>query len=337
MVVSNYKEIPAALVSMAFMSGAISVMAWAPSAVIISNPYEFVNRINSLARLQAQLDTNMSIYRTQPWYDLENRWKRIAFLLKVLVMSYAIIPAALLTTMIIAPEPVDPFFYTVPLILPTGPAYRAILSCTSSGGSIVSSAVRFTLSVICISTVCRFFAIFFPTVACIIELQSRCLDTLKLIPVRRELNWKFVKWFKALRIANENFNGQISVIFAIFAADGFLIFVVCNVVTINRYNISIEVYWIAPTISAICAFIAYGVIPILFETNRKSKLLLWIRSIETEMQGTGRNKNRTRQEFRCLRPIAFQCGPFMTVECGFDQMLFSGILERTFDAFLLFQ
>ncbi|CAL8130282.1 unnamed protein product [Orchesella dallaii] len=305
MVVSNYKEIPAALVSMAFMSGAISVMAWAPSAVIISNPYEFVNRINSLARLQAQLDTNMSIYRTQPWYDLENRWKWIAFLLKVLVMSYAIIPAALLTTMIIAPEPVDPFFYTVPLILPTGPACRAILSCTSSGGSIVSS--------------------------------SRCLDTLKLIPVRRELNWKFVKWFKALRIANENFNGQISIIFAIFAADGFLIFVVCNVVTINRYNISIEVYWIAPTISAICAFITYGFIPILFETNRKSKLLLWIRSIETEMQGTGRNKKGTRQEFRCLRPIAFQCGPFMAVECGFDQMLFSGILERTFDAFLLFQ
>ncbi|CAL8135275.1 unnamed protein product [Orchesella dallaii] len=186
---------------------------------------------------------------------------------------------------------------------------------------------------------CRFNAIYFPTFFYLLELQTRCLDALKSLPLNKGLDVKFFKWYNALRIAEQSYKGPMSSMIGILMANGFVIFTVCNVVTIKGFHIlPLEVYWFAPTVSILCAFFVYFLLPLAIESHKRSQQLIWTRASMTYMNTVGaeaRKRKWIRKQFRALRPVTFHCGSMMALEVGVDREYFAGIFFRTVDGIML--
>ncbi|CAL8135273.1 unnamed protein product [Orchesella dallaii] len=286
-----------------------------------NDPHELVNGLNCLALLKRRIDIEFRPHLNTPNYHLDVYWKWISEGLKLTVVTFFGImftfPIAIIAMH------VDPFIFTFPLLFPDVSVHRLIL-------------LRFTVIQIWVFECCRFNAIYFPTFFYMLELQTRCLDALKSLPLNKGLDVKFFKWYSALRIADQSYKGPMSSMIGILMANGFVIFTVCNVVTIKGFHIlPLEVYWFAPTVSVLCAFFIYFLLPIAIESHKRSQQLIWARA--SAYMGTVGPLERKliRKKSRALRPVTFHCGPLMALEIGVDREYFAGIFLRTVDGLLL--
>ncbi|CAL8135277.1 unnamed protein product [Orchesella dallaii] len=169
------------------------------------------------------------------------------------------------------------------------------------------------------------------------ELQTQYLAALQRLPLGVRLDVIFFKWYNAFRVADQSYKGPISSMIGILMGNGFLIFAVCNVVTIKGFHIlPLEVYWFAPTVSLLCAFFVYFLLPLAIESNKRSQQLIWTRASMTYMDTVGSRKRKwIQKQLRALRPVTFHCGSMMALEVGVDREYFAGIFFRTVDGILL--
>jgi len=257
-------------------------------------------------------DVEFLAYTIEPNHQLEKFWKWISRAM------HAIFPTAMVTMR------VDPFVFTFPILFPNGSKAFFLV-------------VRYIFCNIWVFECCRFFAIYFPTLFYLLETQTRYLDILNKLPLGIKMDVKFFKWYNALRIADQSYKGTLSSLIAALMANGFIISVVTNVVTIKCYDIlPIEVYWLAPIVSTCCAIFIYYLLPIAIESHTKSQDVVWGRSIWIDKSNQALLKRKwVRRQFRTLKPVTFHCGPYMPLEVELDRMFFAEIFFKTVDGIML--
>ncbi|CAL8135247.1 unnamed protein product [Orchesella dallaii] len=332
---ASYKSVPSYLSAVGTMFGLFSVITWASSMVILRDPHEFVGDLNSLADLRQRLEIRFrSNIRDRNVY-LDNYWKWIALGQAFVNVIFAFISLAMPFVFIFMPVPLDPFYVTFPLIVPISSSCKTSSLCKLTYDCSIW-VVRFAVSVISTTTVCRFYAMILTTSTYILEIKSRYLDTLQRLPFGIAMDLKILKWYQALQIANAGLKKQYSWIFAIMMGDGFIVCVVCNVVSVKRFGLPIELYWLAPTVSLMGGFFMFVFLPVAIESGVKSKKFIWDRSNHITLNKHGLyHRTLVRRRLKALRPVPFYCGSIMPFEFGMDRMFFVGVFLRTIDVFLL--
>ncbi|CAL8135251.1 unnamed protein product [Orchesella dallaii] len=332
---ASFQSVPVHLVAIGAMFGAFSIMAWASAFIIIRHPYELVNGINSFAALHQRFDNYSSGYLSEINPVIENFWKLVSIGVTLAVVQFAVISCQILAIFPLVEFPLDPFFITIPIIIPASTSCRSTYSC-SLVYDIVIWCSRYVISMVSTTTCCRFFAMLLVTFAYMFEIQSRYLDTLNRLPFGNGVNMKFFKWYRALQIANQRYQEPVSWIFCIMLSDGFVVSVLCNVVSLKRYGLPIEVYILAPTVSVLTIFFAMVFLSVAIQSEVISKKLIRKRSTHLGYaEGGSFELKLLRRLFKSLRPVALRCGSFMNMESGMDRTFLVGICSRTVDAFLL--
>ncbi|CAL8135267.1 unnamed protein product [Orchesella dallaii] len=323
-VIANYELVSPQLLGVSSMLLLSTTLACGCSTVIASNPNELVNGLNCLALLKRRIDIEFSSYVKNSKSHSNFYWKWTSRGLQLTVVTFAGIIATFPAAMVVMD--VDPFTFTFPLLLP---AYSGI-------GFLV---LRFILSFLWLFECCRFAAIFYSTLFYMFELQTCYLAALERLPIESRMDVKFFKWYNALRIADQSYKGSMSSMIEILMANGFVIFVVCNVISLNCYHIlPIEVYWFAPTLSLLCVFFIYFLLPLAIESSIKSQQLIFTRSSLRKINletGVCSKWRWIRKQYSALRPVTFHCGSRMALEEGVDRTYFAGVFFRTVDGLLL--
>ncbi|CAL8135249.1 unnamed protein product [Orchesella dallaii] len=331
---ASYKSVPPYASAIGTMYGLFSVITWASSMVILSDPHEFVSALNSLADLRQRLEIRFRSNIQDRNVHLHNNWKWIARIQAFINVMTAIISVATPFVFICMSVPLDPFYVTFPWLVPISSTCLSSSLCKFTYDFTIW-VVRFVVSLIT-TTVTRCFAMLSTTFTYMFEIKSRCLDTFQRLSFGIEMDLKMLKWYQALQIANVGFKNQYSWIFAICMGDGFVTCVVCNVVSIKRFDLPIAVYWLAPAVSVMCGFFMFVFLPVAIESGVKSQKFIRDRSNHIPLNNDGvYHKTLVRRRLKALRPVPFYCGSIMPFEFGMDRMFFVGVFLRTIDAFLL--
>ncbi|CAL8135241.1 unnamed protein product [Orchesella dallaii] len=333
-IATHSKLFPPQLIVSSCMLGAMSLLVWLSSGFIIGGSHQLVSGVNSAAALKATMDTQFCSYTSGKNKQMEKYWKIMSTGLKATILMFAGTTLTLTTVLIMFH--IDQFSAILRVLFPINSVCSNDSECAKIY-NIFMLVYGFILGNICVSTACRFFAIYFSMLVYICELQLRYLDTLNRLPLGVAMDLKFFKWYSALRIANQVYEGPLSWMVAILIGDGFIIFVVCNVATIKGYYIfPIEVYWLAPAVSLICAFFAKFLLPVAIESDMVSRKLIWKRASYFDQGGNAPLKKKiVRAKYRAVRALTFKCGSLMRLEFGVDRMFFAGIFDRTMDILLM--
>ncbi|CAL8135269.1 unnamed protein product [Orchesella dallaii] len=317
------------------MFATFSVIAWACSFIDILDPYSIANGISSLSKLEQLFGTQLENILARPNLKFEAYWMWISRSLTVAVGVFAGISCVMPLVFISMPFPIDPFFVTIPLLFPASPTCLLSPNCEMVyNGAIWFS--RFVISVISTTTCCRFYAFCFTTCSYVLELQSRCMEKFNRVPSGIKMDMKLFKWYSSLQIVHQSYKESVSWKILILLGDGFIISVVCNVVTLKRYNIPIELYWIAPAVSMLCCVFMALFLPIVAQIDVKSRELIRKRAAYSSYDNDMSFEWKlVRRHFKVMRPITLKFGPFMLMESGIDTVVLEAICTRTIDVVLL--
>ncbi|CAL8135263.1 unnamed protein product [Orchesella dallaii] len=281
------------------------------------------------------VDNFSSTYLSNVNPIIENYWKWVSIGVTLAVVQLAIIPCQTLVFFPLLEFPLDPFFVTIPLIVPASKNCVNTYSCRLVYDMLIWCS-RYLISMVSTTTCCRFSAMLLATFAYMFEIQSRYLDTLNRLPFGNCVNMKFFKWYSSLQIANQRYQEPVSWILSIMLSDGFVVIVLCNVVSLKGYGLPIEVYILAPTVSVFAIFFIMVFLSVAIQSEVISKKLIWKRSTHMGYVEGGSCEFKLRRKlFKSMRPVSYRCGSFMNMESGMDRTFFLGICLRTVDIFLL--
>ncbi|CAL8135243.1 unnamed protein product [Orchesella dallaii] len=335
-IIINSKTLPAQLVCAAYLISAVIILLCGLATVAGFYPNELTKGINNLTLLKRQLDDDGFFRTISGNKKLETYWKWTSRGVQLMIISFAGISVVLPMAAVVMS--IDPFFCTFPLLFPTSQKCVNSPICNLlRGAAIVLS--RLAVAYICCIEVTRFFSFFFSTLVYMFEVQMRYLNILHNFPLGSRMDGKFLKWYNSYRVADQSFKEPFSLVVFILLGDGFVIFVVANVMTIKTYYIlPIEVYWICPMVSLMTAFFVYIFLPLAIMNDKETKQLIWRRTSNLNRGGDGLalwERKLVRRKLRSLRPVAFQCGTVFTLSYGVDLRFIGAILIRTCDGLIL--
>jgi len=270
--------------------------------------------------------------RSQPNEKIDKYWEKIGLLLSATIAVFALLP-------LILPPPavfidLDPFVCTFYRLIPID-----VVCCNNNIcvvlGNVFIVIFRLISSFVCVMEAAQFCSIIVSFIAFMLELLARCLDDLQHIPSGSMS--EFVTNYQALQLVNQFTNQPISPTIALMMGIGFVMFVVSNIATIRFFQkIPIHVYWLAPTISVICAFLVLFLLPLVVDVHRQSSKMLRNRMKVVQTCRCVRVWKKVRVlQIKSLRPIVYSCGSIVKLGPGVERMYFYGIVLRTLDGLLL--
>ncbi|CAL8085566.1 unnamed protein product [Orchesella dallaii] len=322
-------------VVLAAMLGSVSVFVWTSSYLLTKNIDDLLLGVQATRSLKKQIEERY--FSTTINLNLDKYWEAVSEILCISVAILAIIPMILPGLGIYAE--LDPFFCTFYKLVPTHIICGDDKVCTYFTNFIILFA-RIIVVIICVSESCRFCAFYLSFIGFKFELTSKTLGVISNIPltVSQELNIysDFFKYYNALRLVDQSANEAISQLLAFLLGCGFVVFLICNMITLKCFHtMPIHVYWLAPTVSLICLFLMFFLIPLIININRESiKLGERRRKMLAFSKCWGARRKLMQLRMKCFYPISFKCGN-IKMETGLDRMYFYGIFLRTLDCLLL--
>lgn len=217
----------------------------------------------------------------------------------------------------------DPFSASVPAFIPN------ILYGTWAAG-----IIRGILCYLCVNEASRFLFFYFSMMFYHTELQICCLRKLHEIPYRA--HHTFIRWYNAYTVVENTFQGIISILLGIFMGPAFVVFIVCNVITLKLYGkILFLIYWVFPVMSLGCCLISCLLLSFSALIGESSQNIVehhkhtFMRTSYVGMSAF--EKKVLRRKLACLKPVTLGCGDFYILRRDSVADFFFYVVLRTME------